>query len=544
MQRMRKKEVQESCFPWGRAPKGSWLSQLPKTAPGFTLVELVVVIAIMAILAGVGTVAYSGYIEHTNKELDRVTVGNIERAVEMGSYAETYEVPFQLEGEGTQMPVGFIVLTQDKATILESSSAKSVTSVPCEMETFDGSYLYYNGSQADFEAEVVHSQYQQEIGCKTKTFYLDLFPYDSSKFIEAPSETYCSAHSDIQMIKCNLWNEGGTPPTSLGKLTDEELNSKYEEKIVIFLNDSTVYTAEEGHGEGESFEKEGVIVTEYDSEDHGVSANGALQEAIKSAYGTNSISLNYDNWKVKDLSKDIPSIYSSGVEGFIEKVKEMQANPLITISDSDLVEIAGAVSRQDFDSSTFLQHWMAVDAADDDTSMTSQSFGIADVSGYFGMRMMYNQSFASYMLQNTTPEMTHNGEDLTEHANNIIEYIAGTAINPVCRYAFKNSYSVKCEDCYKLYEEYVESGASLANAKAVYDVMATISSEGLEALANGGLFEYEKYANYIAEVNKMYKLVDDYARSDGNDSCIVIEVTAENGATSCKVYPEEADPRT
>ena len=52
---------------------------------GFTLVELIVVIAILAILAGVGTVGYSGYIKSSNKNADKVLVGNIIRAIETGT---------------------------------------------------------------------------------------------------------------------------------------------------------------------------------------------------------------------------------------------------------------------------------------------------------------------------------------------------------------------------------------------------------------------------------------------------------------------------
>ena len=53
---------------------------------GFTLVELIVVIAIMGILAGVGTVGYGGYVKRTNEGLDETLYKNIIYAGEIGKY--------------------------------------------------------------------------------------------------------------------------------------------------------------------------------------------------------------------------------------------------------------------------------------------------------------------------------------------------------------------------------------------------------------------------------------------------------------------------
>jgi len=59
-----------------------------KKTEGFTLVELIVVIAILGILAGVGTVGYSGYIKKANMAADQQLVSQVKNALELHYYAD------------------------------------------------------------------------------------------------------------------------------------------------------------------------------------------------------------------------------------------------------------------------------------------------------------------------------------------------------------------------------------------------------------------------------------------------------------------------
>ncbi len=63
-----------------------------KSNKGFSLVELIIVVAIMAVLVGVLAPAYLGYVEKTRAGMDETAAEEIRRATETIVLSGTYEV--------------------------------------------------------------------------------------------------------------------------------------------------------------------------------------------------------------------------------------------------------------------------------------------------------------------------------------------------------------------------------------------------------------------------------------------------------------------
>lgn len=95
---------------------------------GFTLVELIVVIAILGILSGVGTVAYSGYIKRANQAADEVMISGIKTALALGVQAGHYP----------QGDLGLVVVKDSGASVKETTSLTDGTPVADMMETAYG----------------------------------------------------------------------------------------------------------------------------------------------------------------------------------------------------------------------------------------------------------------------------------------------------------------------------------------------------------------------------------------------------------------------
>lgn len=82
-------------------------------AEGFTLVELIVVIAVLAILAGVGIPVYSGYVEKADKAADEAVLYEINQAFRAACIENLYDV-YNVQDADAEIVSGTVVVSNVK----------------------------------------------------------------------------------------------------------------------------------------------------------------------------------------------------------------------------------------------------------------------------------------------------------------------------------------------------------------------------------------------------------------------------------------------
>ncbi|MBO4789314.1 MAG: type II secretion system protein [Lachnospiraceae bacterium] len=129
---------------------------MKKQNVGFSLVELIVVIAIMSALAGIITPAYLSYLEKTRIQRDESAAGEIYRAAEIVVYTGTYDVENQ-------------VLVTFNANGIQIASALTNTQADTLLqEHFGGDYMNVKPCSKRY---------------KNKTYTITILPPDEGKTI-------------------------------------------------------------------------------------------------------------------------------------------------------------------------------------------------------------------------------------------------------------------------------------------------------------------------------------------------------------------------
>ena len=98
--------------------------RMGKNNLGFSIVELIIVIAIMAILAAIAIPVFGIFIEKTKVANDKQAVADVMYAVDIGGQSMSYGIAVeQISDKGLKVPVGMILLTEDGLHVIGSSES-------------------------------------------------------------------------------------------------------------------------------------------------------------------------------------------------------------------------------------------------------------------------------------------------------------------------------------------------------------------------------------------------------------------------------------
>lgn len=159
-----------------------------KRTGGFTLIELIVVIAILGILAGVGTVAYTGYIKAARKGVDEQLISDVAYSMYLASYAdpnflegEAYVVGLQYNEKPSLTAVGESEDTTKLKSALEMSFGTGCTENGTLQLTYDGWKLGAVTGVLSLVDSSYHGKEEQLLGdIQTFTDSLEVFLGDSN----------------------------------------------------------------------------------------------------------------------------------------------------------------------------------------------------------------------------------------------------------------------------------------------------------------------------------------------------------------------------
>jgi len=526
-----------------------------KANDGFTLVELIVVIAILAILAGVGSVGYAGYIKAANKGNDKVLVGEIMRAIELGTNTTVFTPPEPLTVGTTTYPVGFVALSTDGCTVLSSASTKAEVEGDCTFVTKKVSYV---------------KKVNTTIVCTSNAKHTQVEPVYS---LHEETVTYCETHSanlpaNLTSAITNKYPTGYTYTAGFLHLSHDVNKTSFLTipANTLFIEDiNDLYTASSG-GLCIKAANPGLNVSAEPA------TEGVLYDAIYAAFGTDDLKLKYDGW-VNDEGADFATFYTYAPQVF-DNVKNQTAL-LVGAVNSDVVNglaqaagitLSSYLTEGKYDDSADLMNsftgfvssnmtqqewsdaWKAAANSDDEYTFGVDAKG-AKNDYIWAARMAYNSSFASYCSANGvdskyTDLIVNYGEDELGGALHIPSVVNNSAFAKSGDGSLLKSFLDKdatngqgmFDKCKSLYASYLNSTVADQNGDVFYNTVKTLDQTGSVAMNSGDYFAY--YDTYLSEMANLYS-----EALSASDNGIMIVVTMTDGIVNCSVSPSVANPR-
>lgn len=458
-----------------------------KSNAGFTLVELIVVIAIMAILAGVGTVGYGAYIKSANKNADKTLVGNIMRAIETAA--------------STPSNTGFSSVTSNYSTLESAPIGFVIVSSDDDVQTIS----------VDSEGKV-----------------LDTGETTTEKFYYKSSKTGAWTSTNITYI---------TATANIVRATKDIMYSKH---LVAVPKNSALLS-------GSTYTIANQNTKTYDTSNSTVLTD-ALEMAFGSDYAT-SLRLKYDGWYAEGNNLSVRANMSetwSRVLASIDQAAGLVSG--VVNADSQLHEQIQALQDAGYivdgaltiSKDKFMTQWNL--GTNKDEAFCVNNCQVV----YSGIRVMWNSYLADYIIANSacTNVQEHAAKISSYGDYKNFRLCTYNNMKDICETCAEcgNTYITAGKD---EKDKLVESSEIYKNGSAIYDYFvmaaAVTADPNLEASVT-----YAEYLNqYMGQVDAVYTAVENAITNLEKDgkSYIVISVTTENGIVECNVIPETANPR-
>ena len=557
--------------------------RMGKNNLGFSLVELIIVIAIMAILVAVAIPVFGVFIQKAEKSNDQNVVKDIVYAIELANKSGAFMEEQSRVMGNFEYPVAFIVLNESGMQILTSGTEISYVD-PCEFATVENVTYLVEKNTVTCEKNGTGTAYEK----KTETI-----TYCTKHSTEAPAQldTDYPYYSEIT-TSTSSWVSCGKWVCTKHDFSNDKISSG-----TMFADPAKVYSKSANESMCTYAYKNRYGIVDMNTIGTVAADNtNPVYKALEDAFGENFLS-NADlklsgEWEAVDDLGYAP-LYTSAPE-LMEKIEGLADKVVNLCNYPGVSSVLSLASIQKYNSSeelftNFSDAFMAMygpEVADGYTKWltvwnnipkevyTSGGFGFSYREHYSACRFAYNSAFASYCEMHGIDEkyltvLRDYYREPSEEVStkNKLVFTAAQAVGlnfpaTITYDAFNNDASglkqmfVDAKDSGKtsdsttetddiaifkevqaLYQDYVKSTACTENALAFYNTIVTVDDTADSAGIGETFFDY--YEGHLKDMSALYSDAQTLAGKNG----IIIIVTVQNGVAECKVTPAAADFR-
>lgn len=556
---------------------------------GFSIVELIIVIAIMAILAAIAIPVFGVFIEKSKINNDKQLINDMIFAVNLSNEAGVYEEYEAMSLAAIEYPIAFIVLKREpdengnSVEVIVSNTEVTNSTEKCVFQDVEVYYLESTPREFKCGGKIFGSPCPNKSNEEVYTLKSEIMNICTSHSKKSSQESQ-GYNTDIEYVHKSFGI--GCSPKSKGTPVKLPAN-QYVTTSLSSLASNGIY-----ENTGSAKCPKAVYGASVGTISVGPDNAGThpVTKALIDVFGENfrsELSLSYDEWinnggfnystfysAADDLMGDIKSL--SGTMQFASTYKDQLSSFGINIAQkySTDAEVMSAIATRIVGEYETYGEWEAawIGASKSDAP-TYYPFGMDKpeygMETYAACRRGYNSGFASYLeargeigyanvvknyraIQSNLIEgalTTFGLDDLkmpatvtpnsfyTDHIND------NTHNNFLYRQLLENNGNDAeaaekgVEDIRRYYGEYVASTAYLENCKAFYDMMKSVAATSGVAESTGDYFGY--YQGYVGEISAMY---DEVSKATKNGDLVII-VTVKDGKAVCTLSNSEADPR-